>query len=1096
MSYITRDDFNDEYSTEGNIDEYDIEVAYHSHVSKNAQFEELSLIPADADENDTAREWYADNLRAAIEHEFFTNFKKEIWFHPADSATPYDAINDRKHLQESPFGSGVDPWGPAAAVITDAIKDIKSGMTIQNWNDNMAGNTVQSYAAKIYEQFLAKYNNIGTKKDPNWTSKVDPEDVKDTEDVWARPQDKAARDKQYKAAANTLAKRTKAQQAASRQVKTIDFKEQCFLLAKIFKLLEIRRDQIDKHEVKPLPYNNDSEPNACLMTDGEPYGFLNRLTAYPSQGTLFELTPAELSNLQPRIQLYKVGKGPKEEEVSQPIYFDGSATAGDLETFLKSSGKRGFGVGIKDFTFSYEGNNPFAVKKSIKASLTLFANSFDEMMKDRGGYRYIDLALKTGGEKLSQRVKEEELRFEQKSVLQSVVIPGDQQIENLAYLNYRVKAVVGWANPVNPGSVSSRLATAMNDSCVTLNLAPTIHEFSFDDTGRVTLKIQYWAYIEESYDEPLFSIFSDETSFKNKLERKIKFLSLDEDCSAAAMGEFKKQNMKQMEKDKRDSLQFIFNALSSASKIRYLSMPHSELKAFNSEGPYYEMKNSSKLTVATLKGTQASNLSSNIEEDIKDNSAQQQKDKPPAIEYVNTKVANANNAQLVFFYLSDLIDVVMAGIDKKLSNATKLLMEINAADTKNVIKDHILTAEFDALVSAYASWKKYRVLLGPVEIVSPENPEEIIFANLGDLPISLRYFMEWLTARTLKKDETTLPIAAFLNSLMNNLVGTFLNDDTCFNGDVKQSVRVYQSAVSGYKRKKEDPSDPITYYTEMYRKHYKTKHISRLPLDGETLAALRPILNISGDRTSPVVNPGVDTELNYMIYYAGRTQPVEHQNGDYNQDQLFGVQHYILGRDRGHIKNIQLKRTDVPYLAETRWQQQGFKGLAQLREVYDVSIDCWANVNAFPGLYIFVDPRGFAPNMGINLRKEGFQVDDLTDYGIGGYYMIIRSEHSFGPGRADTNITAKWVAELGPGEKGSALSKPGKPDPKKCSITVSAPKKGAPPVPPDAPVDAGIARKAARDKYLASLEAQLTEDQQGGRPDTQQPNESWESTWV
>ena len=37
---------------------------------------------------------------------------------------------------------------------------------------------------------------------------------------------------------------------------------------------------------------------------------------------------------------------------------------------------------------------------------------------------------------------------------------------------------------------------------------------------------------------------------------------------------------------------------------------------------------------------------------------------------------------------------------------------------------------------------------------------------------------------------------------------------------------------------------------------------------------------------------------------------------------------------------------------------------------------------------------------------------DLTQFGIGGYYMIIRSEHSFGPGKSDTTITAKWVAEI------------------------------------------------------------------------------------
>ena len=43
-------------------------------------------------------------------------------------------------------------------------------------------------------------------------------------------------------------------------------------------------------------------------------------------------------------------------------------------------------------------------------------------------------------------------------------------------------------------------------------------------------------------------------------------------------------------------------------------------------------------------------------------------------------------------------------------------------------------------------------------------------------------------------------------------------------------------------------------------------------------------------------------------------------------------------------------------------------------------------------------------------------------FGIGGYYMIIRSEHSFGPGKADTTITAKWVAQVEDAAAQEALS--------------------------------------------------------------------------
>jgi hypothetical protein len=174
-----------------------------------------------------------------------------------------------------------------------------------------------------------------------------------------------------------------------------------------------------------------------------------------------------------------------------------------------------------------------------------------------------------------------------------------------------------------------------------------------------------------------------------------------------------------------------------------------------------------------------------------------------------------------------------------------------------------------------------------------------------------------------------------------------------------------------------------------------------------------PILNVAGGIDDPRgFSRTLGHEYNYLVYFAGRTQPLEKMNGDVDEDSEQGIAHYILGRPDGIIKNISLKRTEAPGLKEVRFEQEGFDGLNQLREVYDVDIDTYANVNAFPGVYIFVDPRGFVPNMDYSLYADGFNVNDLSDYGLGGYYMVIRSEHSFGPGTADTTVTAKWVAEI------------------------------------------------------------------------------------
>ena len=42
-------------------------------------------------------------------------------------------------------------------------------------------------------------------------------------------------------------------------------------------------------------------------------------------------------------------------------------------------------------------------------------------------------------------------------------------------------------------------------------------------------------------------------------------------------------------------------------------------------------------------------------------------------------------------------------------------------------------------------------------------------------------------------------------------------------------------------------------------------------------------------------------------------------------------------------------------LKEARFEAEGYDGLQQLREVYNVEVDCYANFNVFPGAKIYVD---------------------------------------------------------------------------------------------------------------------------------------------
>ena len=173
-----------------------------------------------------------------------------------------------------------------------------------------------------------------------------------------------------------------------------------------------------------------------------------------------------------------------------------------------------------------------------------------------------------------------------------------------------------------------------------------------------------------------------------------------------------------------------------------------------------------------------------------------------------------------------------------------------------------------------------------------------------------------------------------------------------------------------------------------------------------------PLIKVSGNSSLPDAETvGLsNAEKNYMIFFAARTKPSPGQMiGNRTADHRSGIYHYELGRQKGIVKTIQLTKTETPGLQEVRFEQDGYDGLRQLRVVYDVNIETYANVHAYPGTYIFVNPRSFAPSSTLAPCHEF----NLTEYGIGGYYMIITSEHRFAPGEASTKIYAKWVAEIG-----------------------------------------------------------------------------------
>ena len=750
--------------------------------------------------------------------------------------------------------------------------------------------------------------------------------------------------------------------------------------------------------------------NSSLMIDGDPYGFLNRLLLSHYQKSLHNIDHKVISLLQPYVRLWKVTFDENANEVDTEVKFDAYRTEREALLFQKRK-LRNTGVGLKHFQFTYDGSNPFGAKKSIKGQLKIFSNTFDELLIDRNGYKYVDLALKTSNTPTLKAVRREN--------------------EDLAKLNFRLKAQVGWTPPSNEAlqrlrltqTEANELIDTLLDSIVTLNLTPTIHDFGIDELGRVDFTINYLAYVEELYDTGKFNVFSEATVAAGRYVRALQMKEAKQNCKDEALKKLKEAHALAADNEVADSISHLIGRMIKLDRIYYMPVDGHTIREFVSRGPFATGFTVPQVPVLNSR-EKASYDAKVIDEALdkyRDHSRSGNSGDVPIGEdeiKITQGLATMDLTRevLSFFYFSDLVDTLLSNIEQELEKIPQALGGYasaggvyNKEDLESTVK------EYERYQKAF---RKIRFLLGPLELVHPAQGKSV-FINLGDVPISVKYFIEWLTSTMLKRNSSYFSLTAFMNKFVNELLRKFLNNDDCFGYNIRQNVRLNQSVYTGPQdisnRAARERAyvadgfvkDPITqmYLTPMgSRGESRRMNIRNMP---------SPVLKDKDRPSALTAMPSYD-EVNYMIYYVGRTMPTELMNGDKGADEDRGIYHYQIGRHSGITKTIKLKKTVTPGLQEVRFEQEGYDGLEQLRVVYDATIESYVNPNTFPGTYIYIEPAGFSPSFGAStITSEGAY--DLTDFGIGGYYMIVRSTHVFAPGEASTSIEAKWVNAIDKG---------------------------------------------------------------------------------
>jgi hypothetical protein len=801
---------------------------------------------------------------------------------------------------------------------------------------------------------------------------------------------------------------------AAEQARLRRFAEQCFLL-------DYLRDYAKINQTRNPDYTHPTTGRPDFhMLHGRTDTIVNKLVYNPQLALFDRITPSEFSGLVPTIRLYKVfseinADGSRGEEYYQEIPFKDSVTEDEITSMVNSAFDRGQGVGLKSFDWKLEGENPFTARRDIFGELKLYFQSLDELANaqysdgriESKSFRYIDL-VNIG---LTPEAEGANLNF----------------VWNPDY--YKIKIEVGWADPTGTGVLSPQIEQAIEASRMTMFLSAIDHTININDQGNVDMSIEYIAYQEASYLDADSDILSDQET-RNRRLTALKTIQdrRRQGCSADRLSKLRQEYTQIVRGENFRNWNRILQAMYDDNRIFYTMIDTDVLDRYINDGrtqfsqPLLERVFGASNPV----NVQTSTTLESPPETSRAPSVLDGQQIPENEEQLRTALANLSydadqdKHALQFFYFGDLLQMA--------------LKEVNTSTE----------ATEEAISSRAKTDKDLQILLGPIsyaETVGSDDDARTILLydiNLADIPISVNYYIDWFLGSVIAQERTIYPVLNFVRDVASNLISNMMRSQCHGLSNVEREnlqLRTNFFAAKG--------EDPLNLAKNILPKRESSELAPAVPAAaaagavGGVAAAVAtggllaagggvPIdgtetrIDVDKDFQSdsgvlPLIPPRRQQRAtNYMLLYAmapgtteelkGNEFPITNPISDPG-DRSRGIYHFGIAKDRGILQSIKFDKTDLAGLREARFENSFLNqltGLAILSNVYDVEIKCAGNTMFYPGMKIYIDPRGLSPGIG----NPAVQSSAASILGIGGYHTIFKVRSYIESGKFETTINA------------------------------------------------------------------------------------------
>jgi len=379
-----------------------------------------------------------------------------------------------------------------------------------------------------------------------------------------------------------------------------------------------------------------------------------------------------------------------------------------------------------------------------------------------------------------------------------------------------------------------------------------------------------------------------------------------------------------------------------------------------------------------------SNMFDEITDDDTDNNIGEgmQEDLEDPQELGAWNINEPNRRRIFYFYLGDLIDIVLKDLRLPSNPGHKSMEEVR------LILGTILIGipEFRRDITTPGG------RLGATGEVGRGSRIDRMLINIADIPISLHLFLQFFTEKVISRMRSVWPFKTFLKEIFSSIIRPAVGRSCAASRNLTRAPNVVISHISAYAddegndrmiptQSPGSPRDDSFGGRRIYERDIRV-------LDSTARLQDRRMFNYMLVQADQFISPGRMATLPDSPEF----------------DAAEGIYWLNIGNDRGLVREIKFKKSEVAGMQEARQEREGTIGLGQMRDKYDADITLFGNNLFQPGQILYLNPT----TMGLGTPLASTKLSSIL--GVGGYYQVIDVDGIISDKGYETVLNALWVA--------------------------------------------------------------------------------------